>query len=154
MVSPDQLKDIPFFRGISTEVLELLAAGAHERTFESGVFLLHQHAEASTVYFLVSGVIQFLIRFEGVDDLLVGTSSEYGAPIGWSVVREPFRYTASARCETACRVISIPRDLFDNVIVEHPVAGYEILTRLALVLADRLEQARDMLIASPKSRPV
>ena len=153
MQPPDLLRDIPFFRDISAEVLDLLAEGAAERSFERGDFLLHQHDEAVTVYFLLSGVVQFLIRFEGFDDLLVGTSSEYGAPIGWSVAREPFRYTASARCETACRVVCIPRSLFNTVMAEQPDEGYEILRRLAAVLANRLEQARDMLVASPKRRP-
>ena len=37
--------------------------------------------------------MQFYIRFHGVDDLLVGTIREPGALLGWSVFRQPYRYT-------------------------------------------------------------
>jgi hypothetical protein len=66
---------------------------------------MSQHDTAGHLFFLISGVVQFYIHFQGVDDLLVGTMREPGALLGWSVFRKPYRYTVTTRCEEDCYVM-------------------------------------------------
>lgn len=146
----EHVKELSFFGGLPSPAIERLAEAAEEVTFEPGDFVVHQHDEADSVFFLLSGTIQFLLRFEGVDDLLVGTTDERGALISWSVFRAPYRNTASVRCETDCRLLKIPGGAFEQLFEENPRLHYQILERAAAVVADRLEKARDILVLTPE----
>jgi CRP-like cAMP-binding protein len=116
---------------------------------QRGAYVVHQHDQAQHVFFLGAGVVQIFIRFQGVDDLLVGTLRQPGALVGWSVFRKPYRYTASVRCEELCRVVRIPREVLAEVIQNEPRLGYLLLKRVAAALADRLEQTPGLLARNP-----
>jgi CRP/FNR family transcriptional regulator, cyclic AMP receptor protein len=146
MTPVEQLVQIPFFQGLPAEALRELAAESTVRTLKRAENLLSQHAAAEHVFFLISGSVQFYIRFHGVDDLLVGTMREPGALLGWSVVRKPHRYTATVRCEEECRVLRLPREALTKLIDTQPRLGYLLLKRVAATLANRLEQTRDFLV--------
>lgn len=147
MVRVERLSQIPFFHGLPAWALRRFAQVAVEKLLDRNDLIVRQHDQAQAVFFLISGRVQFLIRFEGVEDLLVGTSRNVGALIGWSVCRSPFRYTASVRCEEPCRVLKVPAGLFSEILSEDPRLGYIILKRVATVLAERFEQTRDLLVA-------
>jgi CRP-like cAMP-binding protein len=148
MISPKLLAQIPFFRGLPARPLSLFAEEAMEVTLEPNALVVHQHDEARHVYFLLSGTVQFLLQFQGTEDLIMGVTSEPGALIGWSAFRAPYRYSASVRCEQSCRFVRLSRKVFDDVILSDPRLGYDILHRVAMTVADRMEQARDLLVRS------
>jgi CRP-like cAMP-binding protein len=91
-------------------------------------------------------VVQFYIHFQGVDDLLVGTMREPGALLGWSVFRQPYRYTVTTRCEEDCQVMRLPGETIMELVRTQPRLGYLLLKRVAATLANRLEQTRDILV--------
>jgi CRP-like cAMP-binding protein len=153
MVHVEQLVRIPFLQGLAAGTLRRLAEAASELTMQRGDYIVHQHDQAQHVFFLGAGVVQIFIRFQGVDDLLVGTLRQPGALIGWSVFRKPYRYTASVRCEEPCRVVRIPREVLDELIHDEPRLGYLLLRRVAAALADRLEQTRGLLVRTPGVSP-
>jgi CRP-like cAMP-binding protein len=155
MVPVQKLKQLSFFQGIPATMLRKLATAASERTIEPGEMILHQHDEAQHLFLLIDGVAQFLIHFQGVDDLLVGTTGERGALLGWSAFRPPYRYTSSVRCEGRCNVIRLPRAAVEEILRSEPRIGLLLLRRVASELARRLEQTRDLLIrrASPGINP-
>jgi CRP/FNR family cyclic AMP-dependent transcriptional regulator len=152
MTAVEQVVQIPFFQGLPAEALREVAAKSTVLAFERGGTLISQHAAAEHVFFLISGSVQFYIRFRGVDDLLVGTMREPGALLGWSVViRKPHRYTATVRCEEQCRAMRLPREVLVNLVETQPRLGYLLLKRIAAALANRLEQTRDILVRPPAS---
>lgn len=152
MVPIERLSQLRFFQGLPAWVMRRFAEAACETSLASGQYIVRQHDEGTALFFLLSGSVEFLIRFEGVDDLLVGTSREVGAMIGWSVFRIPHRYTASVRCEHTCHCLRLPADALAGVIAEDPRLGYLLLRRVSAVLANRLEQARDLLTGSSGNR--
>jgi CRP-like cAMP-binding protein len=151
MTAIEQVVQIPFFQGLPAEALREVAAKSTVLTLERGGTLISQHATAEHLFFLISGSVQFYIRFHGVDDLLVGTMREPGALLGWSVIREPHRYTATVRCEEECRVLRLPREVLVKLVETQPRLGYLLLKRIAAALANRLEQTRDILVRPPAS---
>ncbi len=151
METLEQLSTIPLLRGLDPGVLSLLADRATAQDFEPKHRIIEQHDEARWVYFLLSGTVQFLIRVEGVEDLLVGATSEAGALVGWSAFRPPYRYTSTVRCQSACRLLRVERDAFDDLFAVTPQAGIRILRAVAHAMAERMEQARDRLTA-PSAR--
>lgn len=153
MVPVEQLSSLKFFEGLPPDALRALAAGATEVHLGRGEYAVHQHAEAQQLGFLLEGAVAFLLRFEGVDDLLVGASQERGLLIGWSAFRPPYRYTASVRCETPCRFLRVPKEPLNEIMGHDPRLGYEVCCRVAQAVAFRLEQTRDLLIVEPGETP-
>lgn len=149
MAPVEQVVRIPFFQGLPAETLREVAAASTVVSLEGGRTIISQHDAAENVFFLIAGPVQFYISFQGVDDLLVGTTREPGALLGWSVFRPPFRYTATVRCGEACRVLRLPREVVVQLVKSQPRLGYLLLKRVAAALADRLEQTRDILVRAP-----
>ncbi|MEW8001682.1 MAG: cyclic nucleotide-binding domain-containing protein [Candidatus Thiodiazotropha sp.] len=143
-----ELAELAFFKDIERDVIRRLAQASEVRQMAKGEILLHQHDRAIALYFLLTGKVQFLIHVAGMDDLLVGTDSESGAMIGWSVFRAPYRHTVTVRCENECRFIRIPRTVLTELMEQSPVTAHTLLRRVAEVLARRLAGNRDRLIAS------
>ena len=142
----EQVVQIPFFQGLPAEALRQVAASSTVHALERGQVLMSQHDAAEHLFFLISGAVQFYIHFQGVDDLLVGTIREPGALLGWSVFREPYRYTVTTRCEEDCQVMRLPREIIMELVRTQPRLGYLLLKRVAATLANRLEQTRDILV--------
>ena len=142
----EQVVQIPFFQGLPAEALRQVATGSTVLVLERGRIVMSQHGAAEHLFFLISGVVQFYIHFQGVDDLLVGTMREPGALLGWSVFREPYRYTVTTRCEEDCQVMRLPREIIMELLQTQPRLGYLLLKRVAATLANRLEQTRDILV--------
>lgn len=149
----DHVKRLDFFGDLPSPAVEHLSERAEEVTLEAGDFVVHQHDEANDVFFLLSGTLQFLLRFEGVDDLLVGTTDHYGALVSWSAFRAPYRNTASVRCEEPCRLLKVPGAAFARVFEEDARVHYEVLARITSVVAERLDQTRDVLVLTPEQIP-
>jgi CRP-like cAMP-binding protein len=130
--------------------LERLAGSATRRGLEPGAMVARQNDEARAVYFLLSGAVQVLVYFEGVGDLLMGVQRDPGSLVaGSSAFRPPYRYTASTRCEEASELIRFSRDTFEEIFVEDPYLGYQVLKKVATALDYRLEGAVTFLLETP-----
>ncbi len=140
-VTADQLAGLPMLEGSPTWALKELAAQAEEHTLPAGAFVVEQHEPAETVWVLLDGSVQILLRFGTVGDLVVGVQTEPGSIIGWSAFREPHVYTDSARCEQECRLVSITREGLERVFERDGLVGAQILRRVAGTLDDRMEGA-------------
>ncbi len=149
MTPVEQVVQIPFFQGLPAEALRELAAESTVLALERGGTLVSQNDAAEHVFFLISGSVQCYNRFHGVDDLLVGTIREPGALLGWSVFRQPHRYTVTVRCDEECQVLRLPREVIMKLVETQPRLGYLLLKRVAATLANRLEQTRDILVRPP-----
>ena len=152
MVSTQRIHSIAFFGGLPAWALRSFAEAAVERSVDRGEIILSQHDEATAVCFLVEGSVQFLLRFEGMDDLLVGTTGRPGTLLGWSAFRTPHRYVATVRSEDPCLVLKVPREVFIRVFERDPRLGCLILKRVAVIIANRLEQAKELLTRGADKR--
>lgn len=149
-VTPDELAGLRFFEWMPGWALERLAGSATKRGLEPGAMVARQNDEARAVYFLLSGAVQVLVYFEGVGDLLMGVQRDPGSLVaGSSAFRPPYRYTASTRCEEASELIRFSRDTFEEIFVEDPYLGYQVLKKVATALDHRLEGAVTFLLETP-----
>ena len=146
-MDPAELERLGFFAGLPRWALELLAADAREERVAAGRTVLHQHDRVRTVQFLVDGALQILVRV-GDDDLLVGMVGGHGELVGWSAFRPPYRSTATVRCERPSRLVAVPAAAFEALFERDPALGHLLLGRVAAGVADRLEQARELLLAA------
>lgn len=139
MIAPEKLRQLAFFEGLSDRALQPIAEQAEVRAFANNEVVATQHDRAIAVYFLLSGTVQFLIRVEGHDDLLVAIGSDPGLIVGWAAFRPPYRHTSTARCEQDCRFLRVPHDAFDRILEQDAESGLTIMRRIAESLARRLD---------------
>jgi CRP-like cAMP-binding protein len=149
-VTAEDLAELRFFGDLPGWARGRLAASATKMRFEQGATVVRQNDEAREVYFLLSGVVQDLVYFEGVGDLLMGVQRAPGSLVaGWSAFKPPYRYTSSTRCEEASEMIRLPRDTFEEIFGEDPYLGYRILKKVAAAVDHRLEEAVTFLSETP-----
>lgn len=153
MISSAEIRGLKVFEALPDAVAEALRADAEAIGFETGDYILHQHDEAHSLYILLEGTVEFLIRAEGIDDLFVGMTAERGALLGWSIAREPHRYTATVKCVEPCRVLRLPRGALTRILKNDSRAAYRILQAVAAAVANRLQDAIGLLGGIPKSGP-
>lgn len=151
-MEPAGLERLPFFGGLPRWALVRLAEAAREENLPAGRTVLHQHDRTRTVHLLLAGALQIYVRV-GDDDLLVAVLDDPGELVGWSAFRPPYRATASVRCEQPSRLLTVPVAAFQELFERDPGLGYLILGRVAAGVADRLEQARERLLAAPRQDP-
>jgi CRP-like cAMP-binding protein len=151
-VEPADLERLPFFGDLPRWALVRLAEAAQEEDLPAGRTVLHQHDRTRTVHLLLAGALQIYVRV-GDDDLLVAVLDDPGELVGWSAFRPPYRATASVRCEQPSRLLTVPVAAFQELFERDPGLGYLILGRVAAGVADRLEQARERLLAAPRQDP-
>lgn len=145
-VTAEAIEQLHFFNGLPPWALRTLAASATETEHALGDIILRQHDEVTSMSFLLSGRVAFLLRFQGAADLVVGLSDQVGGLVGWSMFRAPYRSTATVRCEQNCVLLNVPRAGFDEVFARDPAVHLLILRRVAEAAAVRLMQARDSLV--------
>jgi CRP-like cAMP-binding protein len=148
-----RLAGIPMLQGLPQRALLRLAATATEADLPAGRLVVQQYDRAWAVHVLYSGSVQILIRV-GTEDLLVAVLRRPGELLGWSAFRPPYRYTATVRCESPCRVLTFPVEALDDIFARDPHVAHLVLRRVVAEVAERLEDARDLLRAPPRQGPV
>jgi CRP-like cAMP-binding protein len=151
-MEPVGLERLAFFAGLPGWALARLTQAAREEQLPAGRTVLHQHDRTRTVHLLLAGALQIYVRV-GDDDLLVAVLDDPGELVGWSAFRPPYRATASVRCEQPSRLLTVPVTAFEELFERDPGLGHLILGRVAAGVADRLEQARERLLAAPQQGP-
>jgi CRP-like cAMP-binding protein len=141
----DQVAGLDFFAGLPANVIGRVAEAASIQSFAAGQVMVHEHDRADAVFFLLSGSVSMFTRVESVDDLLVGASSGAGTLLGWSAFRPPYRYTASVKCEENVQALRVQAAPILRLIDEDPDSGAVLLRRVAICLAQRLDQTRVLL---------
>lgn len=120
MISPELLRQYPFFGILKDGQLKAIAMMAEEVSFEADERFFKKGERADTLYFLLNGGVE-LYNFagatasEGDRGVLVGTVNP-GEPFAISAVIEPHIFTSTAWTSSPGRAIKIEaaalRDLF------------------------------------------
>jgi CRP-like cAMP-binding protein len=139
------LAAVPFFAGLDAPVLTALAKSADEVWVAAGELIIEQGEAANDVYFLLEGSVETLLRFEGVGDLFMGTHEAVGTLLGWSAFRPPYRYSDSVRSHQPSRLLRVSRMGFETLFACDLAVAHEVLRRVNVEVAQRLEITRQLL---------
>ena len=152
MISPERLRQFPFFGLLNEGQLTEISMISKEESFEGGEVMFRESEPASTLYFLFEGSIDLYYTIAGIKNLAskgisVGEINP-GEPFGISALIEPYLLTATAYVSKPSQVLAIDalalRALFKK---DHKLA--RIITHQAAKAAiERLHATRVQLAAA------
>jgi CRP-like cAMP-binding protein len=135
------LGEVPFFAGLSAEQLDLLAGCASNVHFDEGQVVFREGDPADTFYVVRHGTVALEIFAPGRGGIVVETI-ESGEVLGWSWLFPPFRWHFDARALTPIRATAFDGACLRGKCADDPALGYDLMTRFAQVLMERLQWTR------------
>jgi CRP/FNR family transcriptional regulator, cyclic AMP receptor protein len=133
----------PFFRGIPWPQLEALASVAACADFAAGEAVFREGEEANRFYLLLTGRVA--LEATTADRQVQLQVVEAGEALGWSWVFPPFRWQFSARAVEPVHAFFFHAETLRQRLDDDPVLGHAVMKRVANVLFERLQSARQRL---------
>ena len=147
MATNAPLSKFPLFRNLPEELLEKVAALGEEATFSEGDSIFREGEQADKLHFLLEGKLVLKVKLTSrPESITVSAVGQKFESFGWSGIVPPYHYTASAICETDCKVLTIPGESFMKLLEENPAAGFTVMQRLTELVASRLRNSRQALL--------
>ncbi len=139
------LKNHPFFAGLKTEYIDLIARHAGVDTLKPGEYIFKEGDSAETFYIISLGKVNIEIQVPDSHPFAIQTLRD-GDILGWSWFIEPNQWRFSAHAIEKTELIVINGKALKEACEENHDLGYEIFKRLTDVFVQRLEAARHQLL--------
>ncbi len=139
-----QLGKIPLFAGLTPAALELLSRVATEETHALGTRLFQHGDLGDKLYVLLEGRIRISRDVPGMGEEALAVLGP-GAVFGEMALLDDAPRSADARVHERCRVLSIPKDAFEDLLFLHKDLAYEVLWSVVRMLTQRLRETNDKL---------
>jgi CRP-like cAMP-binding protein len=147
MATTASLAEFPLFRNLPDSLLEKITALGNELSFSQGDTIFREGEDADKLHFLLEGDVLLKVKLTSrPESITVSAVSQRFESFGWSGIVPPYHYTASAVCETDCRVLTIPGESFMKLLNENPEAGFAVMQRLTELVSSRLRNSRQALL--------
>lgn len=137
----DTLQTAQFSRALKPEYREKLAGMAFEVTYHEGEVLYREGDAGDVLYIITQGHVAVETHRPGQERMTILTVGP-GQLLGWSAFFPHKRKTASSRAATNVQAVAISAPQLREACRDDCQFGYEIVTRLAELIADRLKATR------------
>ena len=142
---PRQLEEIlaqvPFFEGMAEDEVALIAGCGRNVHFAAGETIFRRGDAADTFFVVRHGTVA-VGNFVPPRGELVIETLEAGDLLGWSWLFPPYRAHFDARALTAVRATQFDGACLRDKCAADPVLGYDLMSRFAQVLIERLQWTR------------
>jgi CRP/FNR family cyclic AMP-dependent transcriptional regulator len=135
------LAEVPLFRGLQPEELALLAGCASNVQFEVGTVLFREGDPADFFYAVRHGTVALELFVPARGAVTIETL-EAGEVVGWSWLFPPYRWHFDAKALTAIRATAFDGACLRAKCEQDPRLGYDLMSRFAQVLIERLQWTR------------
>lgn len=147
MATNASLAEFPLFRNLPEELLEKIGALSEEQSLPQGETIFREGERADKLHFLLQGEVLLRVKLTSrPESITVSVVSQKFESFGWSGIVPPYHYTASAVCETDCKILTIPGVKFMKLLEENPEAGFTVMQRLIELVSNRLRNSRQVLL--------
>ncbi len=147
MLNPQTLSQFDLFKGLPESLLKEIASISKEVSMKKGDFVFREGGQADKLHFLVRGSIALRVNLTSrPESITVSFVSMPYQSFGWSGVVPPYHYTSSAECEEDSSLLIIPADPFMKMLEQNPEAGFKVMQRITVIIADRLRNSRQALL--------
>ncbi len=134
------LAEHPFFRDLPPGDLQLLTGCAKNARFEAGQVFFREGEDADQFYLIRDGLVALEV-FTPRGPAPIQTISA-GEALGWSWLVPPYKWRFDARAVETTLVFALDGKCLREKCDEDPRLGYELLKRIAAIIADRLHATR------------
>ena len=145
-VSAAALAAHPFLHGMSHDQLSVLAQTASDVTFDARHRIFTDGGNATRFWLIQSGRVSLDLHIPGEGPVVIGTIG-LGEVLGWSWLVPPYTLAFGAVAATRVEAFEFDAPAVRECCAADPGLGYELTSRITLVLAKRLQAARRKLIA-------
>jgi CRP/FNR family transcriptional regulator, cyclic AMP receptor protein len=135
------LAQVPFFGGMPADEIALIAGCGRNVHFEAGETIFRQ-GDAADVFYVVRHGTVAVGNFVPPRGELVIETLETGDLLGWSWLFPPYRSHFDARALSAVRATQFDGACLRDKCGADPVLGYDLMSRFAQVLIERLQWTR------------
>jgi CRP-like cAMP-binding protein len=147
MISTETLSQFNLFNGLPESLLKEIAELSKEVSLKNGDFVFREGEKADKLHFLLHGSVALRVKLTSrPDSVTVSFVSTPFQSFGWSGVVAPHHYTSSAECDEDSNLLIIPADPFMQLLEKYPEAGFQVMKRIAEIIADRLRNSRQALL--------
>ena len=135
-----------FLHGLRADQLDALAAMASEVMFPAGHRIFAEGGPVASFWLIESGYVALDVPVPGESPVIIG-SVGIGGLLGWSWLLPPYQWAFGAVCVTEVRAFEFRAAAVRDRCAADPGLRYELTWRMFQVLAGRLQDTRDRLIA-------
>lgn len=112
----------------------------------AGDVIFEQGDQAEFLYILFDGEVSIRYKPDDGPQLSIARVRSEGV-VGWSAALGSPCYTSSAVCMTDCKMLRVRGENLRSIYEHHPETGEVILERLAAMIAERLRNTHEHVIA-------
>jgi len=134
------LAEHPFFRDLAPGDIQLLTSCAKNVRFEVGQVIFREGEDAVQFYLIRDGRVALEV-FTPRGQAPIQTISA-GDALGWSWLIPPYKWRFDARAIETTLTFALDGKCLREKCDEDPRLGYELLKRIAAIIADRLHATR------------
>jgi CRP/FNR family cyclic AMP-dependent transcriptional regulator len=135
------LAQVPFFGGMAEDEIALIAGCGRNVHFDAGETIFRQ-GDAADNFFVVRHGTVAVGNFVPPRGELVIETLEAGDLLGWSWLFPPYRSHFDARALSAVRATQFDGACLRDKCAADPALGYDLVSRFAQVLIERLQWTR------------
>jgi len=147
MISTEILSQFSLFNGLSETLLKEIAAISKEVSYKNDEFVFREGETAENLHLLVKGSVALRVKLTSrPESVTVSFISTPFQSFGWSGVVPPFHYTSSAQCDEDSEMLTIPSAAFMKLLEQNPEAGFKVMQRITVIIADRLRNSHQALL--------
>lgn len=139
------LGDHPFFAGLSTETLDLIAGCGWNVHFRQDQRIISENDSADVFYLIRAGKVAVEIDTPRQGPQAIETVGA-GELLGVSWLVPPYRWSFGARALRPVRAVAIDAACLRGKCDADPELGYELLKRFAVLVRDQLQATRLLLL--------
>jgi CRP/FNR family cyclic AMP-dependent transcriptional regulator len=132
---------VPFFEGMPADEIALIAGCGRNVRFDPGETIFRQGDPADTFYVVRHGSVA-VGNFVPPRGELVIETLEAGELLGWSWLFPPYRSHFDARALSIVRATQFDGACLRDKCAADPTLGYDLVSRFAQVLIERLQWTR------------
>lgn len=137
----DLIVESPVFRGLDKPELELIAGCGKNVVFTDGERMFKEGERADVFYLIRHGRVALEAHVPNRGTLTVETVEE-GEIVGWSWLLPPYQWHFSGHAIELVRAVQFDAACLRRKCEADPLLGYELLTRFAQILMERLQSTR------------
>lgn len=141
----DYISNHPFFEGLTSAYIDLIAGCGRLNHFEAGAFLFREGEEAVRFYLLLKGEVAIESFSPTAGPITIAQVGE-GNVLGFSWLFAPYRAAFDVHVRTPVRAVVLDGACLRGKVEKDHELGYELMKRFTQLMYHRLQATRRQLL--------